>query len=71
MIVDYHMHLRDRPGGEARGRYGADRAEEYVEQARASGVDEIGFTDHVYHFSQSRGALGDRMDARALHRRPR
>jgi histidinol-phosphatase (PHP family) len=53
VIVDYHMHLRDRPGGEARGRYGADRAEEYVEQARASGVDEIGFTDHVYHFSQS------------------
>ena len=53
MIIDYHMHLRDRPGGEARGRYGADRAEEYVEQARASGVDEIGFTDHVYHFRQS------------------
>jgi len=53
VIIDYHMHLRDRPGGEARGRYGADRAEEYVEQARASGVDEIGFTDHVFHFRQS------------------
>ena len=25
VIVDYHMHLRDRPGGEAQGRYGADR----------------------------------------------
>ncbi len=47
------MHLRDRPGGEAQGRYGADRAEEYVEQARSAGVDEIGFTDHVYHFRQS------------------
>ena len=53
MIVDYHMHLRDRPGGEARGRYGADRAEEYVEQAHASGVHEIGFTDHVFHFRHS------------------
>ena len=53
MIVDYHMHLRDRPGGEAQGRYGGDRAEEYVEQARSAGVDEIGFTDHVYHFRQS------------------
>ena len=53
MIVDYHMHLRDRPGGEARGRYRADRAEEYVEQARSAGVDEIGFTDHVYYFRQS------------------
>jgi histidinol-phosphatase (PHP family) len=53
VIVDYHMHLRDRPGGEAQGRYGVDRAEEYVEQARSAGVDEIGFTDHVYHFRQS------------------
>ena len=53
MIVDYHMHLRDRPGGEARGRYSAERAEEYVERARAVGVDEIGFTDHVFHFRQT------------------
>ncbi len=56
MIVDYHMHLRDRPGGAPRGHYSADRAEEYVEQARLAGVDEIGFTDHVYHFRQT-GAL--------------
>jgi histidinol-phosphatase (PHP family) len=48
VIVDYHMHLRDG------GRYSADRAEEYVEQARRSGVDEIGFSDHVYHFEQTR-----------------
>ena len=53
MIVDYHMHLRDRPGGEPQGHYSADRAEEYVEQARAAGVDEVGFTDHVFHFRQT------------------
>jgi histidinol-phosphatase (PHP family) len=52
VIVDYHMHLRgsdDLP----RGRYSAERAEEYVEQARAVGVDEIGFSDHVYYFRQA------------------
>jgi histidinol-phosphatase (PHP family) len=54
VIVDYHMHLRDRPGGAALGRYSPDRAEQYVEQAQAEGVDEIGFTDHVFHFRQSR-----------------
>ena len=54
MLVDYHMHLRDWPGGETTGRYSADRVEEYVEQARAAGVDEIGFTDHVFHFRQSK-----------------
>jgi histidinol-phosphatase (PHP family) len=52
VIVDYHMHLRgsdDLP----RGRYSAARAEEYVDQARAAGVDEIGFSDHVYYFRQA------------------
>jgi histidinol-phosphatase (PHP family) len=53
VIVDYHMHLRDRPGAEPRGRFSADRAELYVEQARGAGVDEIGFTDHIFHFRQS------------------
>jgi histidinol-phosphatase (PHP family) len=52
VIVDYHMHLR---GSDElpRGRYSADRAEEYVAQARAAGVDEIGFSDHVYYFHQA------------------
>ena len=53
MIVDYHMHLRG-SDEEPRGRYSADRAEEYVAQARRAGVDEIGFSDHVYHFVQTR-----------------
>jgi len=52
VIVDYHMHLRG-SDDEPRGRYSAERAEEYVEQARRTGVDEIGFSDHVYHFVQT------------------
>ena len=52
MIVDYHMHLRG-PDELPRGRYSADRVEEYVEQARVAGVDEIGFSDHVYYFRQA------------------
>lgn len=53
MIVDYHLHLRDRPGDEPTGRYPLDRLERYVEQARRAGVDEIGFSDHVFHFRQT------------------
>jgi histidinol-phosphatase (PHP family) len=47
------MHLRDRPEDGGAGHYSADRAERYVEQARAAGIDEIGFSDHVYHFRQT------------------
>ena len=54
LLVDYHMHLRGPDDGPA-GRYSAERAEEYVEQARRAGVDEIGFSDHVYYFRQTRG----------------
>ena len=53
MLVDYHMHLRDRAEGEREGHYSADRAERYVEQACATGVQEIGFTEHVFHFRQT------------------
>ena len=52
MIVDYHMHLRDRHGDEPGGRYLVDRLELYVDQARRAGVDEIGISDHAYHFRQ-------------------
>src|SRR5919201_1398247 len=45
------MHLRG-PDDSPLGPYSADRAEEYVEQARRAGVDEIGFSDHVYYFKQ-------------------
>ena len=52
MIVDYHMHLRGSDSGPAS--YSADKAEAYVEQARRAGVDEIGFSDHVFKFRQAR-----------------
>src|ERR1051325_11334724 len=54
MLVDYHMHLRG-PDDAPAGRYSADRAEQYVAQAREAGIDEIGFSDHSYYFRQ----LGD------------
>jgi histidinol phosphatase-like PHP family hydrolase len=55
MIVDYHMHLRDRPEDLPDGRYSRARAELYVEQARRAGVDEIGFTEHIHLFKPLQG----------------
>jgi histidinol-phosphatase (PHP family) len=54
VIVDYHMHLRDRDEEEPAGHYSADHAELYVERARELGIDEIGFSEHVYHFGPTR-----------------
>ena len=58
MIVDYHMHLRDRDEEERAGHYTAERAELYVGRAHELGIDEIGFSEHVYHFEPTR-ALWD------------
>ncbi len=51
MIIDYHMHLRN-----ARGEIAHDTSavEPFVESAREAGVDEIGFTEHIYYFRQTR-----------------
>ena len=54
VIVDYHMHLRDRHGDQPDGLYLLERVERYVAKAAEMGVDEIGFSDHIYHFSQAR-----------------
>jgi histidinol-phosphatase (PHP family) len=51
VIVDYHMHLRD---PEERIEHAFDAIEPFVETAAARGVDEIGFTEHVYYFRQTR-----------------
>ena len=51
MIVDYHMHLR---APDESIEHTVDAAERYVETAAARGVDEIGFTEHVYYFEQTR-----------------
>ena len=50
MIVDYHMHLRDPDGVIDHTLAGVER---FVEVAVARGVDEIGFTEHVYYFRQT------------------
>ena len=51
MIADYHMHLRN--AGEEIA-HDTRSVEPFVEAARAAGVDEIGFTEHVYYFRQTR-----------------
>jgi histidinol-phosphatase (PHP family) len=51
VIVDYHMHLRDERNDID---HTVDAAEKFVERARERGVDEIGFTEHVYYFRQTR-----------------
>jgi histidinol-phosphatase (PHP family) len=51
VIVDYHMHLRNRRGEIA---HDTRAVEPFVEAARREGIDEIGFTEHVYYFTQTR-----------------
>jgi histidinol-phosphatase (PHP family) len=50
VLVDYHLHLRD---PDERVDHTAEGAERFVERAREQGVDEIGFTEHVYYFRQT------------------
>jgi histidinol-phosphatase (PHP family) len=55
VIADYHMHLRGADEGEEGPLdHRVEAVEPYVESARAAGVDEIGFTEHVYYFRQTR-----------------
>ena len=51
MIVDYHMHLRD---PEERIDHTVDAVERFVETAAERGIDEIGFSEHVYYFEQTK-----------------
>jgi histidinol-phosphatase (PHP family) len=51
VIVDYHMHLRNERGEIA---HNAAAVEPFVDTANVAGVDEIGFTEHVYYFRQTR-----------------
>jgi len=51
VIVDYHMHLRNGSEEVAHDTWSVDP---FVAAARAAGVDEIGFTEHVYYFTQTR-----------------
>ena len=58
MIVDYHMHpRRPRAGSDAEELdHSVAAVERYVAAAAARGVDEIGFSEHVYYFRET-GAL--------------
>jgi histidinol-phosphatase (PHP family) len=51
VIVDYHMHLRARDESID---HTVDAAERFVECASERGIDEIGFTEHIYYFEQTR-----------------
>ena len=51
MIVDYHMHLR---APDERLEHTVEAIERFVEVAAQRGVDEIGFTEHVYYFTETR-----------------
>ncbi|HEX6490453.1 MAG TPA: histidinol-phosphatase HisJ family protein [Gaiellaceae bacterium] len=51
MITDYHLHLRD---PEERVDHSLAAVERFVETASERGVDELGFTEHVYYFEQTR-----------------
>jgi histidinol-phosphatase (PHP family) len=51
VIVDYHMHLRA-PDGSID--HSVDAVLRFVEAAAERGVDEIGFSEHVYYFQETR-----------------
>jgi len=51
VIVDYHMHLR---APDESVDHSVEGVERFVEKAGERGVDEIGFTEHVYYFRQTR-----------------
>jgi histidinol-phosphatase (PHP family) len=51
LIVDYHMHLR---APDESIDHTVEAVERYVEKAAERGIDEIGFTEHVYYFEQTR-----------------
>jgi histidinol-phosphatase (PHP family) len=51
LIVDYHMHLR---APDESLDHTVEGVERFVEAAAARGVDEIGFSEHVYYFTQTR-----------------
>jgi histidinol-phosphatase (PHP family) len=51
VIVDYHMHLRA-PDGSID--HSVDAVWRFVEAAAERGIDEIGFSEHVYYFQETR-----------------
>ena len=61
-MSDYHLHLHPhQPSrrGPRSGEYPSGHVEAYVEAAARRGVDELGFTEHLYRCVESRAALGE------------
>ena len=60
---DYHVHLHDHGpysgAGPPLGEYPPGHIESYVEHAAASGVAEVGFTEHLYRCVEAGPVLGD------------
>ena len=55
MIVDYHMHLRREESDDVEEvDHTVEAVERYFEAARAAGVGEIGISEHVYYFRETR-----------------
>ena|SRR5688500_15565704 len=53
MRVDYHLHLRASGDESDEPEHSLEAVERYLEQAAKRGVDELGFTEHVYYFRQT------------------
>jgi histidinol-phosphatase (PHP family) len=51
LIVDYHMHLR---APDESIDHTVRAVERFVEAATARGIDEIGFSEHIYYFQETR-----------------
>jgi histidinol-phosphatase (PHP family) len=54
VLVDYHMHLRAQSVGREEIDHTVEAVERYVEVAASRGVDEIGLSEHVYYFAETR-----------------
>ncbi|MBA3383737.1 MAG: histidinol-phosphatase [Actinobacteria bacterium] len=54
MLVDYHLHLRASVSASEELDHTVEAVERYVERALERGVDEIGITEHVYYFIETR-----------------
>jgi histidinol-phosphatase (PHP family) len=54
VLTDYHMHLLDDDLPYDDDSFTLEHVGRYVTAAAAAGIDEIGFTDHVYRFAEAR-----------------
>ena len=54
MLTDYHLHLRpDEPDTPPQRYFTAENVDRYREAAAATGIEELGVSEHVYRFTQA------------------